>query len=177
MGLRLKEQKGSRHAPPPLVSEGRGPPLGAQQASWARVGWANALLSSPAPPVWEGPSPMPLLISPASLLWPQGPTRPGGGFGGQGTSLGAQQAPHAQVGGAVALHSSPAPPGGPLPPASCSPLGCPPVPPRTHETWRGLWSAGDGPGSSAGSQGPRGQGNRPPLLSRSSWRVPPTCLS
>ena len=52
--------------PAPLVSEVRGPHLGAQQASWARVGGADALLSSPAPPVWEGPSRLPLLISLAS---------------------------------------------------------------------------------------------------------------
>ena len=78
--------------PPTLVSEDRGPHLGAQQASWALVGRANALLSSPAPPVWEGPSRLPLLISWASLLCPKGPTRPGGGLRGQGTVLGAQQA-------------------------------------------------------------------------------------
>ena len=57
------------------------------------MGGANALLSSPAPPVWEGPSRLTLLISLASLLCPHGPTQPGGGFGGQGTSLGAQQPP------------------------------------------------------------------------------------
>ena len=82
------------------------------------MGRANALFSSPAPLVWEDPSHLPLLISPASLLCPQGPPWPGVGSGGQGTSLGAQQAPQAQVGGAIALHSSPAPPGGLLLPAS-----------------------------------------------------------
>ena len=66
----------------------------------------------------EGPSCLPLLISPASLLCPQGPTWPGGGLEGQRTGLGAQQVPQAQVGGAVTLRSSPAPPGGPLPSAS-----------------------------------------------------------
>ena len=69
----------------------------------------------------------------------------GRGLGGQGTSLGAQPAASAGVGGAVALHSSPAPPGGPLLPAS------PVLPPRTHATWRGLWRGADQPGSSAGS--------------------------
>ena len=134
LGLRLKEQKGPRRAPPPLVSEGMGLHLGAQQASWARVGGANALISCPAPPLWglggafppaspdllglppmsprpmqlaggdlegrgpawelsrfpvpkwvgqtpstplllllQGPSRLPLLISPASLLCPQDP--------------------------------------------------------------------------------------------------------
>ena len=50
-----------------MVSEGRRPDLGAQQASWAPVGKANTLLSSPAPLVPEGPSHVPLLISPAFL--------------------------------------------------------------------------------------------------------------
>ena len=50
--------------PPTLVSEGGGPHLGAQQASCARVGQANALLS-------KGLSCLPLLISAASLLCPQ----------------------------------------------------------------------------------------------------------
>ena len=69
-GLGSTEQKGPRCAPypwsQPLVSEGRGPHLGSQQASWAQVGEANTLLSSPAPLVPEGPSHLPLLISPAS---------------------------------------------------------------------------------------------------------------
>ena len=59
--------------PPTPELRGRGPHLGAQQASWARVGGAVAILSSPAPPVWEGPSRLPLLISLASLLCPQDP--------------------------------------------------------------------------------------------------------
>ena len=95
MELRLKEQKGPRRAPNPWSQRAGEPHLGAQQASWARVGEANALLSSPAPLVWEGPRRLPLLISPASLLCPQGPAQPGGGFGGQGTGLGAQQGPRA----------------------------------------------------------------------------------
>ena len=78
--------------PPPLVSEGRGPHLGAQQASWASVGEAIALLSCPAPPVWEGPSYVPLLISLASLLCPQDPRSLDGTLG-VGNGLGAQQAP------------------------------------------------------------------------------------
>ena len=67
--------------------------------------------------------------------------------------------------------------GGPLPPASPDLPSLPPMPPRTSVAWSGLWRAGDQPGSSAGSPGPSGWGNRPPLLSRSSWRAPPTCLS
>ena len=53
--------------------------------------------------VWEGPSCLPLLISLASLLCPQGPTQPGVGFGGQRIGLGAQQSPWARLGGVVAL--------------------------------------------------------------------------
>ena len=53
-----------------LVSEGREPHLGAQQASWARMGGANALLSSPAPPVLGLGGPLP----PASPDLPGLPT-------------------------------------------------------------------------------------------------------
>ena len=64
------EQKGPRHAS--LWSQRVGHPhLGAQQASWAQVGRANALHSSPAPPVPEVPSHLPLLVFAASLLSPQ----------------------------------------------------------------------------------------------------------
>ena len=70
-GLRLKEQKGPRHAPPPLVSEGMGPHLGTQQAPRARVGGAITLGSSLL--LLDGPSHLPLLISLASLLCPQDP--------------------------------------------------------------------------------------------------------
>ena len=55
--------------------------------------WAGQSPSTPLLLLLEGPSRLPLLISLASLLCPQGPKRPGGGFGGQGTGLGAQQAP------------------------------------------------------------------------------------
>ena len=72
MGLRLEEQKGPRHARP-LFSDGMAPHLGAQQASWAQVDGANALLSPSAPLIWEGPSRLPLLISPASLYAPRDP--------------------------------------------------------------------------------------------------------
>ena len=47
-GLRLNGTEGAQACPPPLVSEGWGPHLGAQQAPCARVGGANALGSSPA---------------------------------------------------------------------------------------------------------------------------------
>ena len=104
--------------PPPLASEGRGPHLGAQQAPQARVGGANALLSSPAPSGPGGPLPPASPDLPGLPPMPQGPTQLGWGFGGQGTGLGAQQAPCAQVGGANTLHCSPTLPRGSLPPAS-----------------------------------------------------------
>ena len=64
-GLRLKEQKGPGLPPTPGLRV-QGPHLRVQQASWARVGGASALPSSPAPPILEGPSRLPLLISLAS---------------------------------------------------------------------------------------------------------------
>ena len=67
--------------------------------------------------------------------------------------------------------------GGPLPPSSLDLPRLPLMPPRTHAAWRWLWRAGDQPGSSAGSLGWSGWDNHPPLLSHSSWRVPPACLS
>ena len=75
VGLRLKEQKGPRRASAPPVSEGGGPHLGAQQASQAGVGGANALH----PPVLEGPSRLSLLFSPGLPPTSPGPTQPRGG--------------------------------------------------------------------------------------------------
>ena len=76
------------------------------------MGWANALCYSPAPPRWLLPpasSDLPSLPPmPPVSVWPGGGQW--GGLGGQGTGLGAQQAPQARVGGANALRSSPAPP-------------------------------------------------------------------
>ena len=84
--------------------------------------WAGQM---PAAPLLlpEGTSRLPLLFSPrppsfAPRTNAAGGGGGGGGLGGQGISLGAQQAPCARVGRANALCSSPAPPGGPLPPAS-----------------------------------------------------------
>ena len=57
----------------PLVSECGVPHLGAQQAPQAPVGGANALSSSLVLLGQEGPSRLPLLIFPASLLCPQDP--------------------------------------------------------------------------------------------------------
>ena len=105
--------------PPPLVSEGRGPHLGTQQASWAQVGGANTLLSSPAPPagVWERPSLLPLLITPASsyarrthVAWM--------GFWSGEKQLGSSAGSPARVGQSIALCSSPALPGESFLPAS-----------------------------------------------------------
>ena len=115
--LRLKEQKGPRRGPHPWSQR-------AGDLTWEPIRlpvlkWVGPMPSSPLLLLPEGPSHLPLLPSPASLLCPQGPMRPGRGFGGQGISLGAQQAP-----------------------------------------WAPQWA-----------------GNCPPLLSHSSWRAPPACLS
>ena len=64
--------------PPTLVSEVRGPHLGAQQASWAGVGGAIALRSSPAPPAGPLPPAPPDLPSFPPML--PGPMRLGGGW-------------------------------------------------------------------------------------------------
>ena len=66
----------------PLVLESGELGLGAQQASQALVGGANALISSPAPPVLEGHSRLLLLFSPGLPSMPPGPTWPRGGGGG-----------------------------------------------------------------------------------------------
>ena len=60
--------------------------------------WAVTLCSFPTPPGWLLPPSSPDLPS-ASFLCPQGPTQPGGGFGGQGIGLGAQQAPQPEWAG------------------------------------------------------------------------------
>ena len=105
---------------PRLVSEGRGPHLGAQQPSWARVGRANSLLSST-----------------AALVW---------GLGGS------------------------------LPPASLDLPSLPPMPLGT--TWFGGGLEGRGSAWELSRfPSPSGPGDRPPPLSHSSGRVPPTCLS
>ena len=70
VGLRLYRTGGAQECILPLVSESRGPHLGAQQASWAQVGGANALCSLPTPLVLEGPSCQPLLFSPRHSSMP-----------------------------------------------------------------------------------------------------------
>ena len=69
------------------------------------------------------------------------------------------------MGGAIALCSSPAPPRGPLLPASPDVPRLSPMPPRTHVAWRVFWRAGDPPANSAGSPGPKwaGQTTSAPL--------------
>ena len=70
-------------------------------------------------------------------------------------------------------------PGGPLPLASpvlpSAFLLCPQD--ECGQGDGGPWRAGDLPGSSEGSLAPSGRGKRPLLLSCSSQRAPPTCLS
>ena len=87
------------------------------------------------------------------------------------------------MGWAIALLSSPAPPvwglGWPLPDLP----SLPPMPPgpmwlvRRKVREGGPWRAGHRLGSSVGSQCLSGWVNRPPLLSCSSLRAPPACLS
>ena len=94
VGLRLKEQKGPRRAPQPWSQRAGdltwepsglpGCPVGFLDSSGQ--GKCHLLLRG-------GPSHLPLLISPASLLCPQGPTWPRGGLGRQGIGLGTQKAP------------------------------------------------------------------------------------
>ena len=139
---------GSGRAPPACLSWPPGPPFYAPGTNaaggwepWRGGGWPGNLADSlcpigqgnrPLAPLLlllQGPSRLPLLISPASLLCPQGPTQPAGGFGGQGTGLGAQQAPHVWVGRTVTLHFSPALPGWPLSPATPDLPSPPPMSP------------------------------------------------
>ena len=138
--------------------------------------WVGQMPSAPLPLFPVVSSHLPLLISLASLLCSQGLMWPGGGFGGQGTSLGTQQTPQAQVCGAVALHSSPTLSRGPLMPVSPDLSDLPPMSPGPM--WLGWpWRAGNWPGSPAGFLGSSGQGKCPLLFSRSSRCATPTCLS
>ena len=89
-GLGLRNRRGPGMPPIPCL-RGWGTSSGSPAGLLGLSGGANALCSSPTPP--GGSSHLPLLISPASLLCLQGPMRPGGGFGGQETDLGAQQVP------------------------------------------------------------------------------------
>ena len=72
-GVGAQAQLNRRGPGMPLVSEVGGPCMGAQQASWARVGRANALCYSPTPLVLEGPSHLPVVFSAVLPLMPPGP--------------------------------------------------------------------------------------------------------
>ena len=237
MGLRLKEQKGPRCAPHPWSQ--RAGDLTWEPSRLPGLEWVGQTPSSPLlllqSAVWEGPSHLPLLFSPASLLCPQdqcrgkgrplegrGPAWDSAGspcpsgqgnhplilsgssqrapptslscslvgllpmsprthaawkeLGGQQIGLGAQQAPCARVGGAITLCSSPSPPGGPLPPASPDPPSLPPMPPGPM-CLDGVLEGGGLAWELSRLPGPSGPGDRPLLLSSTSQRVPPTCLS
>ena len=91
VGLRLKEQKGSRRAPPPLVAEGRD--LTWEPSRLPGLQWVGQTPSAPLFP--EGPSHLPLLFSPRPPSYaPRTSVARGmGGHGRQGTGLGTQQAP------------------------------------------------------------------------------------
>ena len=128
--LRLKEQKGPGVPPTPGL-RGRGTSPGSPAGFLGSSGWGKrpTLLSRSSQRATSPPHRLPLLISPASLLCPQDQCGRQGrvGLGGEGTGLGAQQAPRARVGRAITLCSSPTPPGGPLPPASPNLPGLPPM--------------------------------------------------
>ena len=89
MGLRLNRTEGAQACLPPLISEGGGPYLGAQQSSWAQVGGAYSLLLLSCS---SGPGDLLQPVSPdlpGLPPMPPGTTWPGVGFGGWGISLGA----------------------------------------------------------------------------------------
>ena len=143
-GLGSRNRRGPG-VPPPLVSEGREPHLGAQPASWAQVGGANTLYSSHAPPGWPLLPVYPDL--PGLPPMPPGPTWPEWGFGG-GYLLGSSAGSPAQVGETITLCSSPTLLRESLTPASPElpcltgadpvwpPLSSPPVPLRlTSSLW------------------------------------------
>ena len=94
---------------------GQGTGQGAQQAPQAK--WAGQSPSAPLQLLPEGPSHLPLLISWASLLCPQDPSGLEGALEG-GYRPGSSAGSPARVGQEIALCSSPALPGGSLPPAS-----------------------------------------------------------
>ena len=119
--------------------EGMGTCLGAQQAPGPE--WVGQSPSTPLPLLPDGSSCLPLLISLASFLCPQGPTRPARGFGGQGIGLGAQQAPGPEWAGQSLSTPLLLLPDG----SSCLPLLISPASllcPRTHAAWMGLWRGG-----------------------------------
>ena len=140
------------------------------------MGGANALLSSPAPLVWEGPSHLPLLISLASLLCPQGPTQPGGDLEGRGSTWELSRLPGPEWAGQLPSAPHPLLLEGPSHlPLLVSPASflCPQDPCGLDGALEGgvlAWELSRLPGLS-------GPGDCPPLLSRSSWRVAPACLS
>ena len=160
VGLRLKEQKGLSRAPHPW-SQRTGDSPGSPAGFLGSSGWCkcppllfcSSDLGGPLPP----PSPdLPSLSTMPPMthaawrgLWRAG-DRPG-------TSA-ASLCPSGWGKCSPLPHSSWMAPPSCL---SCSPLSLLPMPPRTHVTWRGLWRAGDWPGSSAGSPRPSGQGNFP----------------
>ena len=146
MGLRLNGTKGVQACIRPLVSAGGG--LIWEPSRLPGLGWAGQVPSTPLSCLWSGePSRLPLLFSPRfpSYAHRTNAARERGALGGQGTSLGLQQAPRALVGEANALCSSATPPGWLLPLSSPDLHSLPPMPPRTRAAWRGLWRVGDRP--------------------------------
>ena len=115
MRLRLKEQKGPRCGPQPWSQ--RAGDLTWEPSRLPGLEWVGQMSSTPLLLLPDGSSSLPLLISLACLLCPQGPTHPGGGFGGGYRPENSAASP-ARVGQATAFHSPPALPRESLPPAS-----------------------------------------------------------
>ena len=115
VGLRLKEQKGPKHAPHPWSQRARD--LTWEPIRLPGLEWVGQMPSSPLLLLLEGPCHLPLLISPASLLCPQDPLGLDWALEGW-YQLGSSAGSPTRVGQAIALHSSPALPGESLPPAS-----------------------------------------------------------
>ena len=142
------------------------------------MGGANTFLSSPAPLAWG--LRWPLLPAspdpPASLLCPQdqcnleGPWRVGDQPGSSaGSPCPSGWGSHPPLLSCSSLRA-------PLACLSCSPLSLPPMPPGPR---RPGWGFGWGEPAWELSRlpSPSGPGHHPLLLSHSSWRGPPTCLS
>ena len=115
MGLRLKEQKGPRHAPHSWSQ--RSGDLTQEPSRLPGLEWVGQTPSSPLPLLLNGPSRLPLQISWPSTYAPRTHVAWRGLWRGV-TDLGAQQAPQARVGQVITLRSSPALPRESLPPAS-----------------------------------------------------------
>ena len=121
MRLRFQEQKWTRGAPTPGL-RGSGTSPGSPAGFLGSSGWGKCppLLScSSCLGIGRAPTGGSLLPAspdlPGLTPVPPGPTKPGWGFGGGGYRPVSSTGSPGRVGQAIALHSSPTPPRGPLP--------------------------------------------------------------